>query len=209
MDSVPRVEVRWRRTCDESIAEALVVSLEKEMLDILRDDISEVPLAERHDSVETLDSNRTDKPFSVGIQIRATRRELDALHASGFQNLGKPLGEQRIAVMNQIADTAEKPIDRVSEMASNLFGPADMRHASRGQLDDKHHPIAHDAESREHFDGEEVGGGHLAEVSLEKLLPPGLSLALRSRLQAGINENPSDSIAMSWPRLNNAPRIRV
>jgi len=53
---VPRIDICRRRTRDKSVPEPLVVPLEMVMLDILSDHVSKVPLTERHNSVEALDS---------------------------------------------------------------------------------------------------------------------------------------------------------
>ncbi|GEM_PF-2748421 len=58
-----------------------MVALEKIVFDVLLDGVSKVPLAQGNHSVETLDSNRADKPFCVGIQIRAAPRKQQLLRS--------------------------------------------------------------------------------------------------------------------------------
>jgi hypothetical protein len=57
------------------------------MLDKCSDGGSEMPFAERYDSRQTFGSDRLDKSFGEGVQIRTPGRRAQGLHATAPQQV--------------------------------------------------------------------------------------------------------------------------
>jgi hypothetical protein len=94
-----RTEVRL----DGLVVQFLVVPLPVVVLDVIADEESQVVLSKHDHAPEALPLDRSDKPLGVGIQIWAPRRQLDRRHAAVLEDLVERSGEQRIAVVNQVA----------------------------------------------------------------------------------------------------------
>ena len=74
---------------DESLAEALMVSLRVIMSGVIDDCFPERPFTEEDHLVEALVFDRPDKPFRVGIQIRRAWRQADNLDAGTAQEISE------------------------------------------------------------------------------------------------------------------------
>ena len=71
------VRVRWwRRPLEQLVVQPLVVSLAMVVLDVLMNYQVQVAFTQQDDSVETLFFDGSHEPFRVGVQIRASRRQL-------------------------------------------------------------------------------------------------------------------------------------
>src|SRR5262245_15133012 len=160
-------------------------------------------LTEGNELVEALGFEREHEAFRHGIQIRALRRQLEALGARGSEDRAKRRGEQRVAVMNQVALAAQEPVDAVGQVARDLLNPRVVRiadqtgdvHAARLEVDDEPDNVADETAERENLDGEEVGRGDHAEVRLEEGLPRHRSAALGRGLQAILGEDALDRVS--------------
>ena len=151
-----------------------MVALEVVVLDVFGDGQAKMPLPEQHDLVKALGLDRQDEPLGVGVQIRAVGRQLEALHASPAKKFPELIGEQRIAIVDEIACTPEETIDVVGEVAGDLFHPDPMRlsydardlDAPRLDVDDEEDEVAGQAGKREHLDSEEVGRRDRTQVAV-------------------------------------------
>ncbi len=68
---------RWR---DEFVIETLVIPLQMIMGDESANTRAEVIFSQRYHAAEALAFDRSNKTFGVGVQIRASRRQLHRLH---------------------------------------------------------------------------------------------------------------------------------
>jgi hypothetical protein len=159
---------RRRRRGDQPVVEALVVALEMIVRDKLRDREAEVALTERNELVEAFALDREHESLRKGVQIWAAGRELEALDAGGAEDRAERLGEQRVAVMDQVALVSQESVDAVGQVASDLLDPrivwvagvagqAGNVHAAGLEVDDEPHDVADETAEREDLDGEEVG----------------------------------------------------
>ena len=87
-----------------------MVSLSVVVLDVLMDDEAEVTLPEENHPVETLLFDGTDKSLGIGVQVRASRRELDRLDTAASEDLAKRASEERVAIVDQVGRSAQKPV---------------------------------------------------------------------------------------------------
>ncbi len=94
-----------------------------------------LPAKEDH-SVQAFVLDRFDENLGICIQVRASWRQLDDLHSRSFQYLGKVLGEQRVAVMDQVSLSLQEAIEPVCQMPCNLIHPLAIRSGCHtGNLD--------------------------------------------------------------------------
>lgn len=103
------------------VVEALMVALKVVVRDELGDGEAEVSFPEQHEPVEALRLDRQDEPFGESVQVRAVGWQLQAFHASPSKKLSELVGEQRIAIVDEVALALEEPIDVVGEVASDLL----------------------------------------------------------------------------------------
>src|SRR5664279_3820952 len=96
------VVIRRTDVPDELATNALVESLGHVVLDEFLDQEAQMSLTKNHEVVETLVLDCLHKPLGVRIAIWALRRDLHALHAPSFENRDERLGEQRIAIVDQV-----------------------------------------------------------------------------------------------------------
>jgi len=188
---------------DQSIAETLVISLTVVVLNILGDDLAQVPFTERDHLAQTLLPDRAHEALSERIEVRASSRQPQRAHATCFEYLRKSAREQRVAVVNQIARAAQKAVARIGEAARNLLGqlavnlvcdPSNV-HTPTFQVDDEEHEIPNETGARHDFDGEEVCRRDCAPVGFQECLPTRPLAPLRRGLEARIDQDPLDRIA--------------
>ena len=122
-------------------------------------------LTEWNELVEALRFDGEHEAFRDGVQVGASSWELEALDAGGAEGRAERVGEQRVAVMDQVALAAQEAIDAVGQVASDLLDPRVVRmadqagdvHAVGLEIDDEPDNIADEAAERQHLDSEEVG----------------------------------------------------
>jgi hypothetical protein len=85
-----------------------MVALEMIVRDELRDRQAEVALAERNTLVDTFTFDREHEAFRKCVQVRAVSRVLEAFDTGGAEDRAERLGEQRVAVMNQVAFASQE-----------------------------------------------------------------------------------------------------
>ncbi len=123
-----------------------------------------MPLAKEHEVVETLVFDGLHKTLGVRIQVRTPGRELDRLYAARAQQFSKRVGEERIAVMNEVRGVEKKSIDGVGQISTNLPHPLAMGidtdaadvHRPSSLLNNEEDKVAHRAEEPQCFDREEI-----------------------------------------------------
>jgi hypothetical protein len=86
----------------DDVGQSLVVPLGVKVGDVLGEETSNVPLAERHDPSEALLLDGTDEPLGVRIQVRTRRGEPQQQDVARGQDLLEVLGVERIAVDDQV-----------------------------------------------------------------------------------------------------------
>jgi hypothetical protein len=88
------------------IAKPLVVSLEVIVLDILGNQLAQMPLAEWYDAPQAFLAEGAHSSFREGVQVRASGRQLDDLYARGLEDFVELLREHRVMVVNEISHVA-------------------------------------------------------------------------------------------------------
>ncbi len=88
-----------------------MVALPVVVLDVLLDRIPKVPLAQWNHLVEALRFDREYESFGVGIQIRTSRRQSQGLYAATAQDAAEALGEQRVAVENEVTFAEQETVE--------------------------------------------------------------------------------------------------
>src|SRR6266542_4360724 len=95
---------------------------------------------------------------------------------SRAEELPELVGEQGVAIVDEVALAHEEPIDVVGEVAGDLLHPGAVRladdacdlDASRLDVDDEENEVADQATEREHLDGEEVRRRDRAQMGLQE-----------------------------------------
>ena len=120
---------RRRNRGDQPVVEALVVALEVIVLDELGDREAEVALAEGNELVEALGLDGEHEAFRERVQVWTSSGELEALDTCSAENRVERVGEQRVAVVKQVALALQKAVDVVDEVARDLLEPCAVRFA--------------------------------------------------------------------------------
>jgi hypothetical protein len=188
---------------NQPVAQPLVIPLGVIMSDILGEDGPQMPLTKGDDVAETLGACRSDPTLLERIQVRTSGRQHHRPHTPSLEDVSKPIPEQRIPVMDEVADILEKPIDGISEVPGHLLHPSIVGivdntcdvDATRLNLHDDEHGVAYEPAKGEDFDIEEVHGSQDTEVILEKGLPSGTPPPLGSWLEASIQQDASNGTA--------------
>src|SRR5689334_14770506 len=84
---------------EAAVANTLMISLPVVVLDILADDLSQMPLAQRDHLAQALLLDRSHEALRVSVHIRAASGEPDALHPARQQQLGTSRPKHRVAVV--------------------------------------------------------------------------------------------------------------
>ena len=87
----------------EPLIKALPMVVGHELLD----DVPKMALTEKDEVIQTLVFDGLHEPLRVGIAVRASRRDLQALHPSHSQDCFERFREQRIPVVDQVGRTLE------------------------------------------------------------------------------------------------------
>jgi len=93
-----------RRQRKQAVADALVISFQLIVLDVLGNELSEVPLTERNDAGETLTADGADEALSESVEVGAPGRQTHAADAAAEQQFRERSSKHRITVMNHKAD---------------------------------------------------------------------------------------------------------
>jgi hypothetical protein len=131
-----------------------MVALGVTVLDELAKEMAQVPLAKDHKVTETFRPDGPHKPFGVRVAVRAARRNRHALDAAGREHLHAHLGEQRIAVVDEVGCVAQETLDGIEQVsrdprhpgATGRYSDARDVHGPGLQFDDEED---HDADRAE------------------------------------------------------------
>jgi len=187
----------------ELVAQALMGPLLVVVVDELPQSLPEMGLAERDDLVEALRLDGEDEALGEGIEVGAVRGKTEDSAAALGQHLPEGLGVERIPVHDEVAGAEEEAIEGIGEVASHLQHPPPIW-SRRDPCDpdlaglevhDEEDEVADEAIRLEGLNTEEVGGPNGSPVSLEEGLPGHTLAALRSRLQAVLDEDVLDGAA--------------
>jgi hypothetical protein len=110
-------------TLNEATTQTLVKPVGVIVGGVLGDQVSEVSLAKDEKLVQGLVLDGPDEALGMGIEVGAARRQLDWFHTTRLEEVLKRLGEEGIAVVDEVAGVSEKAVDRVGDVFGNLFHP--------------------------------------------------------------------------------------
>jgi hypothetical protein len=79
--------------------------------------VPKMSLAEQHQFVQALALDRQHGPLGVGIQVRTVRWQLDVFDARAAEYVAESTGEERIAIVDDVAHPAQEAVDPVGEAA--------------------------------------------------------------------------------------------
>jgi len=192
-----------RRQRKQAVADALVISFQLIVLDVLGNELSEVPLTERNDAGETLTADGSDEALSESVEVGAPGRQTHAADAAAEQQFRELSSKHRITVMNQETRVLEEAVDGIEQAADRVLYPSLMQvsddacdaNATSFQVDSEEHVVPDDARERDDFDGDEVGGRDGAGMRLQEGRPRAASRALGSWLEPGVMEDVLDGAA--------------
>ena len=156
-----------------------MIALRVVVLDVLTDQLSKVTFADRNDLCQAFRLDRSNESLGVGIQIRAAARELHRTHPRALERLSERPREERIAVVNEVAAVKKEAVLAVREIPSDLGHPSAVRRIgdpsdldlARLQIDHEESEESNETSPRDHFDGEEVGGGDRSLMRAQEGLP--------------------------------------
>ena len=125
------------------------------VLDKFPNDQPKVGLAEGDDVVEAFASNGADEAFRKGIQIGAPSGQPNGLDSSITEYARELVSKQRVAVVDEVAVLAQEAVERVCQVAGDLFEElsAGLRRDVRDldpaglKIHDEKHEVAHEARS--------------------------------------------------------------
>jgi len=101
-DALSRVRVGGQRF-DELIAEPLVIPLTMVVLDVLREHVAQLPLAEGNHTSQALEPRRPHDPLREGIQVRTACRKSHHADTCGLEDLAEASRVERVAVEDAVA----------------------------------------------------------------------------------------------------------
>ena len=177
-----------------------MVALSVIMMDELSDGTAQRWLTEEEHPLQALALDRQNKPFDVSVQIRRTVRQPNDICSGVLEQVAKLRGELLVAVQDEPSLAAQKAIERVSEIPTDLHYERAVRsgsdssnvHFSRRQLDDDEHIVGHEPANRGDLDGEEVGRSNGFPMGGEKRAPWRPLTSLRCGLDAVFSQNAGD-----------------
>ena len=140
----------------------------------------------------------------MSVQIRRTVRQPNDNCSSVLEQVAKLRGELLVAVQDEQSIAAQKAVERVGEIPTDLHHEPAVRpgsdssnvHFSRRQLDDDEHIVGHEPADRGDLDGEEVGRSNGFPMGREKRAPRRPLTSLWCGLDAMFPHNIGDGA--SW-----------
>src|SRR5262245_1062634 len=94
------------------------------MRDELLEKMPKVTLAEDHKVIETLGAHGLHETLRVGVTVRALGRNGHAGQAARLQKSRPGLGEQRVAIMDEMRRLAEEANVGIEEVPRRLHHPS-------------------------------------------------------------------------------------
>ena len=92
-----------RQSFDELVSESLVIPLTMVVLDVLREHVAQVPLAEGNHTSQALGPRRSHEPLRVGIEVRPACRKSHHVDTRGLEDLAEASRVERVAVEDGVA----------------------------------------------------------------------------------------------------------
>ena len=102
-----------KRTIDQLVRESLMIALARIVRGEFVQRLSEVPLTERHDTVQAFLFHRPDEPLGVRVAIRRCGRRPHDPNASGGQPLLNTSAPLRVPIADQSPSLAQSPVSPV------------------------------------------------------------------------------------------------
>ena len=108
---------------DDRVPQALMISLAVIMRQEFMASFSQRFLTKEYHSIETLGSQRSEKPLDESVQVWTSRWQDDRFHARLPEHLAKRWTESTVAIHDEIFLVVEKTIFTVGQFTSLLFHP--------------------------------------------------------------------------------------
>jgi hypothetical protein len=137
----------------DDVAQALVIALGVVVLHELVHDGAQVSLAKGDNVPQALVLDRPNKPFGIGVEVRAPRRQAQQLHARGPQQGPEVRRIERIAIDDEVPEARQRARCGVGEVAGDLRHPSAVGRAGDAgdvnasclEVDDEQHEVAYEA----------------------------------------------------------------
>ena len=135
------------------------------VIDERADGSPEVSFTERHDSLQTLGFDGSDKPLGTRVQIRTPGRQPPRHHTTVPEPVPEGSGVEWVSVQNERVHAPEKALFGVGQVSCDLCHPVRVRltrnprdlHGAGFQLHDEEDDVTDQSRHRQHLDREEVG----------------------------------------------------
>ncbi len=185
---------------EQRVPEPLMVALSVIMMDELSDGTTQRLLTEENHPLQALALDRQNKPFDVSVQIRRTVRQPNDVRSGVLEQIAKLRGELLVAVHDEESLAAQKAVEWVGEIPTDLHHERAVRpgsysgnvYFSRRQLDDDEHIVGHEPANCGDLDGEEIGRSNGFPMGGEKRAPRRPLTSLRRGLDAMFSQNIGD-----------------
>ena len=203
---------------EQRVPEPLMVALSVIMMDELSDGTAQRLLTEEDHPLQALALDRQNKPFDVSVQIRRTVRQPNDVRFGVLEQIAKLRGELLVAVQDEESLAAQKAVEWVGEIPTDLHHERAVRprsdsgnvYFSRRQLDDDEHIVGHEPANCGDLDGEEVGCSNGFPMGGEERAPRRPLTSLRRGLDAMFSQNIGDGApGYRMAESERAPRMRV
>lgn len=149
---------------DDSVLQPLVMSRRMIMDNVLTDSMPQHLLAEKDHLGKVFVLQASEKPLKMGVQIRRSRRQLDAVDTFVLKEVTKARAERAIPVHDQITSVIKEAVFKVRQIPDDLPHPRLIRiRCTAGEMDTPcshlHHEeqiVGHQAALGPYFNGSEV-----------------------------------------------------
>ena len=168
-----------RRTVDQFVRKALVVSFTMVVGHELSQSSPKMPLPKRDDTMEAFLLHRPDKPFRIGVAVRRTRRRSEYTNARRREPLLHRPTPLRIPIADQDPPSLEESVRLATDGPQALDDEGFVRIRRRAQdlytsglqFDHECGVVGHESARRSHLGCEEVGRDESWPVHLYKRPP--------------------------------------
>jgi hypothetical protein len=188
---------------NEFVLQTLMGPFHVVRIQLLLEQVIQVPLTEDVEIIQNLRLQRLDDPLNVGYNVRRTNwRFLD--FGNGIRELGVEAPcELAVAIMHEILNTQLGPLREPEHGVGLRLDPNSVRVLRSGRDVDSPHSDVNEYE-HEHFANSQTGNGSLRKevalpqgrgVNLDEFVP-GTEAALGTRIEAVFPENISDGASV-------------
>ena len=173
------IPVGFHLRFDDPVIDALMGPLHVVMHHVFGDGFAQRILAEKDDMVEAFPFDCLHETLRVTVHHRHVNRQAPRGCACTAEEVTELLGEERIAVVNQILLAVQEPVEGVGQVASDLHHEGSRILATDVcDLDLARKHIDHEVDAehgqalqRPDWHEEEVGGGDLLGMDAHELFP--------------------------------------